>query len=157
METIFVGEFKITLKDGNFKVTKIGKKYPQIQIKSSDDIVKYLRSFWEDAGTLTFYESLYVVLLNKANTVLGHYRVSDGSLSGTVADPKKVFQAALLTNSAAIIITHNHPSGSLKLSQADIQMTKKIKDAGNFLDLPLLDHIILTEKGHYSFADEGAL
>lgn len=103
------------------------------------------------------HEEFWVLLLNRGNQVIGKSRVSTGGVSGTVADPKMIFQKALEVLASAIILVHNHPSGNLKPSQADIKLTKKLKDAGEFLDTPVLDHVIFAEKGYYSFADEGAL
>ena len=102
-------------------------------------------------------EEFSVLVLNRANRVLGYARISQGGLSGTVADPKVIFQIALKSNSCSIIIAHNHPSGNTQPSEADIQLTRKLKDAGAVLDLPVLDHLILTSEGYYSFADEGLL
>jgi len=76
-------------------------------------------------------------------------------LTGTVADPKVIFNKALAKSACSLIVAHNHPSGNLKPSRADIDLTKKLKNAGQMLDLPLLDHLIITASGYYSFADEG--
>lgn len=97
------------------------------------------------------------MFLNKANKVLGIFEVSSGGISGTVADPRLIFVAALKTNCSGIIISHNHPSGNLKPSRQDEELTQKIKHAGEFLEIKLLDHIIITSEGYYSFADEGLL
>ncbi len=97
-----------------------------------------------------------MLLLSRANKVLGFHKVSEGGLSGTVADPKIIFQTALKANSCSIILGHNHPSGNTAPSEADISLTKKLKNAGEFLDLPVLDHIIVTSESYYSFADENA-
>ncbi|MEN8249870.1 MAG: JAB domain-containing protein [Bacteroidota bacterium] len=81
-----------------------------------------------------------------------------GGMSGTIADPKIIFQTALKASAASVILCHNHPSGNTKPSESDIRLTQKIKKAGSFLDLPALDHIIITEdSGYFSFADEGLL
>jgi DNA repair protein RadC len=98
-----------------------------------------------------------VILLNRANKVLGICEVSTGGVAGTVADPKVIFAAALKALASSIILSHNHPSGNLAPSQADIELTHKLKAAGRFLELPILDHIIMTSEGYYSFADEGVL
>jgi DNA repair protein RadC len=83
--------------------------------------------------------------------------ISRGGISGTVADPKLIFAAALKASASSIILAHNHPSGSLKPSEADIRLTKKLKEGGLYLEIPVLDHIILSKEGYYSFADEGLL
>jgi DNA repair protein RadC len=85
------------------------------------------------------------------------YNVSSGGVTGAVADPKLIFTAALRVNAVSIILSHNHPSGSLKPSRADEELTQKIKGAGNFLDIKVLDHVILTSESYFSFADEGLL
>jgi DNA repair protein RadC len=97
------------------------------------------------------------MFLNRANKVLGIYDVSTGGIAGTVADPRVIFAAALKANACAIIISHNHPSGNLKPSRQDEELTEKIKQGGQFLDIKLLDQVILTAEGYYSFAYEGLL
>ena len=83
--------------------------------------------------------------------------VSKGGQAGTIADPKIIFNIALENHAASVILTHNHPSGNLKPSQADLELTRKLKSAGQFLDIPVLDHLIITDHGFLSFADEGLL
>jgi DNA repair protein RadC len=103
------------------------------------------------------YEAFCILLLNRANKVLKTIRISDGGITGTVVDIRKVFKIALDNNATSIILGHNHPSGQLTPSEADIQLTKKIKEAGVMLDLPVLDHIIVGDGNYYSFADEGIM
>lgn len=124
------------------------------QITSAKEVYDLIRSSWEG---LSHYESFKVLFLNRANRVLGIKTISQGGLSATVADPRLIFQAALLMNASAIILLHNHPSGNLNPSEADRILTKKHGEAGKFLEIPVLDHIILTEEGYYSFAEEGNL
>ena len=97
------------------------------------------------------------VYLNRANDTIGYSIIGLGGVSGTVADVKMVFQHGLLCNASGVILAHNHPSGNLKPSQADINLTKQMVQSGKILDMPILDHIIVTEKSHFSFADEGIL
>ena len=97
------------------------------------------------------------MLLNRANLVLGIVTVSSGGVAGTVADPKMIFGVALKANCSSVLLAHNHPSSNLTPSEADIRLTRKLKEAGKVLDLPVLDHLILTRDGFYSFADEGML
>jgi len=92
--------------------------------------------------------------LNQANEIIGKYLISQGGVSGTVVDCKLIFIGALQLGASAVIVAHNHPSGNLMASGADLVVTKKIKQGGKFLDIPLLDHIILTEEGYTSFADD---
>ena len=101
------------------------------------------------------HEEFWVLFLNNSNKILFKTQLSKGGMTGTMVDVRIVFKLAFEQNATAIILTHNHPSGKLQASDADIQITKKIKTAGQQLDIPVLDHIIITEKGYYSFADEG--
>jgi DNA repair protein RadC len=95
------------------------------------------------------------LLLNRGNQVLGVYSMSKGGVSGTIVDAKLVFSVALKCNASSIIIAHNHPSGSLTPSEADKRLTQKLKKASQYLDIVLLDHIIVTKEDFYSFSDNG--
>ena len=101
------------------------------------------------------HEEFWVIFLNRANQVIGKTNISKGGVSGTVVDPKVVFKEAVQFPASAIILAHNHPSGNLKPSNADHQLTKKLKDAGNSLDIPVLDHLIIGDRDYFSFVDEG--
>jgi DNA repair protein RadC len=101
------------------------------------------------------HEEFWVLFLNNSNKILFKTQLSKGGMTGTMVDVRIVFKIAFEQNATAIILTHNHPSGKLQASDADIQITKKIKTAGQQLDIPVLDHIIITETGYYSFVDEG--
>lgn len=103
------------------------------------------------------HEEFWLLLLNKANEVMARERLSSGGMSGTVVDIKMVFKCALDARASGIIAVHNHPSGNLQPSMADQELTRRLRRAGEMLDLPLLDHLIVSERGYYSFADEGAL
>jgi DNA repair protein RadC len=126
------------------------------QITSAKGAYEVLLKAW-DENKIEFVEQFKVMFLNKANKVLGMYDVSIGGISGTVADPRVIFVAALKANACAIIISHNHPSGNLKPSRQDEELTQKIKQGGQLLDIRLLDHVIISTEGFYSFADEGLL
>jgi len=127
------------------------------KVTTSHDAFKLFKQNW-DENKIEFIEQFKVLFLNRNNKVLGIFEVSSGGVTGTVADPKIIFAAALKMNACNIILCHNHPSGSLKPSMADEQLTQKIKEAGKYLDLPVIDHLIITgEDGYYSFADEGLL
>jgi len=126
------------------------------QVTSSSDSYRILQQTW-DTGKMEFVEQFKVLLLNRANRVLGVYELSTGGVAGTVADPKLVFVAALKACASAIILSHNHPSGNLKPSVADLALTRKMKQAGEVLDITVLDHIILTSESYYSLADEGLI
>ncbi len=103
------------------------------------------------------YEEFWVLLLNRANRLIRKINISEGGISGTVADPKRIFKTAIDHNACSIILGHNHPSGSLKPSEQDIKLTQKLKKAGELLEISVLDHIIVGENNYYSFADEGMM
>jgi len=103
------------------------------------------------------YEEFWVLLLNHANRRISVEQISEGGQAGTVVDPKKIFKLALEQNAAGIILCHNHPSGNLNPSTADRNLTDKIKSAGNFLDIKVLDHLIIADESYYSFADNGLM
>ena len=105
--------------------------------------------------TLELAESFKVLFLNRANQVTGVYTVSNGGITGTIADPRLIFIAALKGAACSLILAHNHPSGNLKPSATDISLTEKIVHAGRFLDINVLDHLIVTADSYFSFADEG--
>lgn len=127
------------------------------KVISSADACEIFRSKWSKSR-IGFVEEFKVMILNRANLVLGVISVSKGGISGCVADPRVIFATALKTNGSGILVAHNHPSGKLSPSQADINLTRNLKEGGQFLDLPLLDLLILTKDGsYYSFADEGML
>lgn len=126
------------------------------KINCSKDAYNILLENW-DSSQIELLEQFKVLLLNRANKVLGLFEVSTGGISGTVADPKIIFTAALKGSASGIIVAHNHPSGNLKASQSDIELTKKLKEAGKLLEIQLLDHVIVTTEGYFSFADEGLI
>ncbi len=103
------------------------------------------------------HEEFWIVLLNRANRVIRKSQISQGGVAGTVADPKIIFKVALEELASGIILAHNHPSGNLTASQADLDLTKKLKDAGKLLDIQVLDHIIVAGQRYFSFADEGLI
>jgi DNA repair protein RadC len=103
------------------------------------------------------HEEFWIIFLNRANLVLGKKQISMGGMSGTIADPRMIFKAALDQKAVSIILCHNHPSGNNQPSSSDIQLTKNISEAGKLLEINVLDHIIVTQHGFYSFADEGLL
>jgi DNA repair protein RadC len=123
------------------------------KITASSDVNEL---FQEELSALQ-YEEFHVLLLNQANKILKKQLISKGGISSSIADPKLIFEAALNAKASALILVHNHPSGNLKPSKQDIAITAKLKSAGQVLDLPILDHIIIAETGYYSFADEGIL
>ena len=103
------------------------------------------------------HEEFWIIFLNRANGIIGKQQISKGGMSGTVADPRMIFKAALDQKAASIILCHNHPSGNNQPSTADVQLTKNISEGGKVLEITVLDHIIVTQHGFYSFADEGLI
>jgi len=103
------------------------------------------------------HEEFWILLLRRSNHVLAEIKISTGGLTGTVADPKIIFGRALALRAAAMVLIHNHPSGNPKPSLSDKSLTNNLRDAGKFLDLPVLDHIIVAGKQYVSFADEGLI
>lgn len=126
------------------------------KVTNSSDAANFLRKIYP-SGSIELQESFVVLYLNRANEILGYYKLAIGGISGVVVDRRLIYATALTSASSSIILSHNHPSGNLRASQADIDMTKKIRSAGELLDISVLDHVILSKNGHYSFADEGLL
>ena len=124
------------------------------KISHSKDAYIIFKNNW-DENKIELQEQFKVMLLNRANKVLGIYEVSTGGMTGTVADPKLIFVAALKAGATSIMLVHNHPSGNLKPSKQDEQLTYKIKEGGKLLDIVLLDHLIISNEGYFSMQDEG--
>lgn len=151
METknMTVAEIRLTYK------SKV-KASERPQINQSQDVHKLLLENW-NFEIIEFIEEFKIMLLNRANRVLGIVNISQGGMAGTIADPKVIFAAALKSAASQIILIHNHPSGNLKPSQADISLTRKLKTGGELLDIAVLDHIILTKDSYLSLAEEGII
>ena len=126
------------------------------RIECSRDAYNVFVESWDDTK-LELVEQFKVMLMNRANKVLGIFEVSTGGTSGTVADPKLIFAVAIKSGACGMILAHNHPSGNLQPSQADRELTRKLKDGGTLLEIQVLDHVVLTAEGYYSFADEGLI
>lgn len=123
------------------------------KIKSSQDVFDIMQPVIGDLS----HEEFWILYLNNSNKVLYKMNLSKGGLTGTMVDTRLVLKKALEVNATAIILCHNHPSGTLKPSASDISLTKKMKAAGEVMDIKILDHLIITQKNYYSFADEGML
>lgn len=131
-------------------------KFKEMQsITCSREVAKLLREVW--SNQIEYREEFLILCLNRANRVMGYSVISQGGQSGTAVDAKIVFQIALVSNAAGIILAHNHPSGYVQPSDSDTRLTKKMKAIGEALDLPVLDHIIIAKEDYYSFADKGGL
>jgi DNA repair protein RadC len=136
--------------------TKV-KASERLQVKSSKDAFDIFMENW-DQDSIEHIEEFKLLLMNRANSVLGILQVSKGGISGTVTDIRLIYQAAIKANASGIIVCHNHPSGNLNPSESDTKLTQKIKEAGILMDIQLLDHLIIINGGdYYSFADNGLL
>jgi DNA repair protein RadC len=123
------------------------------RITGSRDCFDILKPHLQDIP----HEEFWILLLNRANRLIKKYQISQGGVAGTVADPKIIFKAALAELASGIILAHNHPSGNLTASQADLDLTKKLVEAGKLLEIQVLDHLIVAGQKYFSFADEGIL
>ncbi|MEB2785003.1 JAB domain-containing protein [Algoriphagus persicinus] len=126
------------------------------KVDSSRQVYEVFAQAW-DNERIEFVEDFKVMLLSRANRVLGIVNISSGGTAGTVVDVKLVYAAAIKANASSIILAHNHPSGNLMPSEQDKRLTQRIKQAGTIMDIPVLDHVIMTTDGYYSFADYGEL
>lgn len=122
-------------------------------VKESKDVANYLRSLLRDHK----HEVFVVIYLNRSHKINHVEIVSEGGMTGTVADPRIILKKALEENAVSLILCHNHPSGNLRPSKADEELTYKIKEAARFLDIKVIDHLIVSEEGYFSFADEGLI
>ncbi|SEM18313.1 DNA replication and repair protein RadC [bacterium A37T11] len=122
-------------------------------IHSSKDVYQLLKPMYADLN----HEEFWILLVNNANKVLNKQLISRGGTGGTVVDVKIVFQLVIQHGATTVVLTHNHPSGSLRPSPEDVSITKRISQAGALLDIRVMDHVIFTDKGYYSFADAGQL
>jgi DNA repair protein RadC len=132
---------------------RTGEALERKKITSSNSVFEYVQPI---IGELP-HEEFWILYLNNSNKIIKSAQLSKGGITGTVVDVRLAFKDALQLGAVGIILAHNHPSGTLKPSQADIQLTKKLKTAGDSLDIKVLDHLIITEKAYFSFADENML
>ncbi len=129
----------------------------RVKVTSAEEAVTFARDNFYFPEVISYCEKFYTLFLDRAGNAFAWKQMSSGGLSGTVADPRLIFQTALLTHSTSIILFHNHPSGNTNPSATDIQLTKSLCEAGRFLEIHVLDHIIVTVDGFYSFANEGLI
>lgn len=134
------------------KLVQYGKAKVAATITSSRDAYSFMKPMFKE--TMTVKESFWIICLNNSNKVITWSKISEGGIAGTLVDKRIVARTFLESGAVAGILCHNHPSGTLKPSQADINITEKIRDAMNLFDFQILDHIILTEYDYYSFADD---
>lgn len=155
MKTKGIGEAKAitivaALELGRRRKTSLSEV---VKITGSSDAYQELRPHLIDK----LHEEFWILLLNRANRVIRKHQISQGGVAGTIADPKIIFKTALEELASGIILAHNHPSGNLSASQADIDLTRKLKEAGKLLEVQVLDHLIIAGNAYMSFADEGLL
>lgn len=149
--------------DPMFQVAEIQVSYyPKFKasdrprITSSKDAYKVFLSKW-DMGQINLREQFYMLILNRANRVIGVTEISSGGMAGTMTDPKMIFSIALKSCGSFLVFAHNHPSQNLQPSAQDLAITKRLVEAGKLLDLEVVDHLIITEDKYYSFGDEGLI
>lgn len=144
------------MKVSEIKVSYSNTGGKKIKVNNSDTARQVALSHW-DMSIIEFQEEVKVILMNRANVVLGIYELSKGGSSGSVVDIKIILSVALKTHSSSLIIVHNHPSGNLQPSETDKRLTKRLKSACEVVDLVLLDHLIVTKESFYSFKDNDLL
>ena len=145
--------YKSTISEYSLKYTK--SEIQKTKVTTSESASNVIRKFYFD--DINIYESFFILLLNRANNTTGFAKISQGGTAGTVVDIKIIAKYAVESLSSSVIICHNHPSGNKQPSDADLNITRKIKDALLLLDIKLIDHIIITDNDFYSFADNGNL
>lgn len=144
------------MKVSEIQLTYKNKSDDEIFIKSQEDAYNCLKKHW-DYSTIELQEHAKVIYLNRANRVLGIQNLSIGSTSGTSIDVKLILATAIKANASGLILAHNHPSGTLKPSKADIDITGKLAKASKLFEIKLLDHIIITKTTYVSMEVEGLL
>ena len=144
---------KTKLNEYSLKITKTD--FNKVKISNCNDAVNYIRQFYFD--DIEIYESSFILLMNHAGYTIGYAKISQGGVTGTIMDPKIVFKYVIDSLATQFIICHNHPSGNTNPSEADKQMTKRLKEFSQLIDVNLLDHVILTSESYYSFMEGGLL
>ena len=129
----------------------------RVKITSALEAVEFARTYFYTQDVIEYVEKFFVLFIDRSNSIYAWKEMSSGGLSGTVADPRTIFQAALLCHATSVLFLHNHPSSNIEPSIADIGLTKKLCEAGKMLEITVLDHIIVTVEGFYSFAEAGMI
>lgn len=132
------------------------KAADRLKITSSRNAYDIFKTLF-NPDTIEHHEEFYILPLNRANQVLGWYKISSGGISGTVVDVRMILQVAINTHASGLVVAHNHPSGQMVPSEQDKMITKKIKDCAQLLEISLLDHLIVSSEQYYSFSDEGLI
>lgn len=150
---VIQAEFLPTVK---ISVSIEQKGIERAQITNSQEAFDVIKRLF-DQGQIEWVESFYAIALNRANAVIGCWQVSHGGMNACIVDVRPLFMTALNVLASRIIVAHNHPSGNLKASSEDYTITERIVECGKLLEIPLLDHLIITKDDYYSFADNGTL
>jgi DNA repair protein RadC len=138
-----------------FEIKKIQTEFPSVKINSSRDAADFIRQFYGD--DIEVFESFFILLLNRANKTIGYAKISQGGISSTVVDVKILCKYVIDSLASSVVLAHNHPSGELRPSEADKQITQRVKQALGIMDSQVIDHVILTKDSYFSFVDEGIL
>ena len=138
-----------------YELKKIQTEFPSTKITSSKESYEFIKQFYVD--DIEIFENCFILLLNNSNKTIGYAKISQGGITGTVIDVRLIAKYAVDSLATSVILAHNHPSGNLHPSNADINLTEKAKKGLNLLDINILDHIILTSENYYSFADNGKI
>ena len=138
-----------------YELRKNQTDFPKVKIQDANDSAEFIKQFYQ--GDIEIYESFFLLLLNNSNQTIGYAKISQGGVTSTVVDVKIIAKYAVDSLATAIILAHNHPSGNLNPSSADISITNKVKEAMKLFDITVLDHIILTADSFYSFANKGLI
>ncbi len=139
------------MKTKLFKLKKSQTQFPSVKITNSQSAFEFIKNFYGD--DIDVFESFFILLLNRANKTIGYAKISQGGIAGTYVDSKIIAKYAIDSLSSGIILAHNHPSGALTPSDADLRVTKNIQEVMKIIDVVVCDHIILTSEGFYSFSD----
>jgi DNA repair protein RadC len=132
-----------------FELKKIQTQLPAVKITTPEEAAAFIRQFYFD--DIEIFESFFILLLNQANKTIGYSKISQGGISGTVVDIRIIAKYAIESLATSVILAHNHPSGNLNPSSADIKITEKIESGLKILDIKVYDHIILSADSFYSF------
>jgi DNA repair protein RadC len=138
-----------------YELRKNQTDFPKMKIKDANDSAEFIKQFYQ--GDIEIYESFFLLLLNNNNQTIGYAKISQGGVTSTVVDVKIIAKYVVDSLATGIILAHNHPSGNLNPSTADINITSKVKEAMKLFDVTVLDHIILTADSFYSFANNGLM
>lgn len=143
------------VKKLDLRIFKTDTKFFEMQVKQVKDAYDYAKQLYE--CDLQIYETMYCLFLNNANTIIAHAKIGNGGINCTIIDNRILFKYAIDCLATGIILVHNHPSGKLEPSKQDLEATKKIIEIGTFLQIVVLDHLIISKQGYYSFAENGTL